>query len=742
MRLGGAVLFFALALALPASARPAVVAVQASADVVARGLEAQYQAALIRERRLADEREQRAIADAEARLTQARAQADQRVAGAEAALASARADYAALVSEIALRDAASRIEIEAYRAEAQGLAQRASPELLAAYQRFADGDRVGAWPVINSLSQTQARAMMAAAGVRAALPIRDAARARETMLLNGQATKADVLGLWEQVITYDPRDFWAQTYVTRYALDVGDVGKAEAANAHALSLAEGYQRATALCDQVPVRTQEGDVEGALRSAQECVSMTRERVRSAPNDRGVALLLCPALRNLASAQRVRADFAGARQSYFECYSIVAQLAGPTTERVPFRIARELGIAATDLGDAEAVLGNVANAHELHEFAVALARQLADRRPQDIDLQLDVAISLAGLAGIQRSDGNASHARESYQEALTIYQRLAGNDPSDTSLQAEIATTLMDLGDLAVEPRHFDGALSLYSQALEIFRRLSSADAANVAYRNTMALSLITIGDVRRLKGDLPEAQAAIDEGLAVARRLTTDDTSNVNLQSTLVRGLQAMGQVKDAQQDFTASRALQQESVDLLRQLAAHAPGAATQESLASGLMLLGDAQLGDPTTPEAVVSHREAVAIRRALAEQAPTDAEKQKELADALNAYSLSLLVQGAGDYLHTRDADYAGARTAAEEAIAILRQLLARDATNIDAERSLANALHRVGTICLGSHDRQCTLTYFDQAAPVFEDLLRRDPEDTSPRETLDLMRRTRPN
>ncbi len=157
---------FAAGLVMASLAGFGVAHADADDAAVVRGLEAQYQAALIRERRLADDREQRLIADAEARLSRARAAADAaqgEAAQVQAELAAARADYAALVESIAQRDGAARAEIEHYRREAENLVARASPEMRAALERFADGDRVGAWPVIEAETQARVRARLAAA---------------------------------------------------------------------------------------------------------------------------------------------------------------------------------------------------------------------------------------------------------------------------------------------------------------------------------------------------------------------------------------------------------------------------------------------------------------------------------------------------------------------------------------------------------------------------------------------------
>ena len=167
-----------------AYADPPRTAVQAANDAVVRGLEAQYQAALIRERRLADDREQRLIADAEARLSRARAAADAArgdAAAVQAELNAARADYATLVESIAQRDASARAEIENYRREAENLVARASPEMRRALERFADGDRVGAWPIIEAETQARVRARLAAAEQAAAADLAEIERLRREM---------------------------------------------------------------------------------------------------------------------------------------------------------------------------------------------------------------------------------------------------------------------------------------------------------------------------------------------------------------------------------------------------------------------------------------------------------------------------------------------------------------------------------------------------------------------------------
>src|SRR5580700_6849144 len=104
---------------LGASGGHAAAQTASAADAtLVRGLEAQFEVGLIRERKLADDRESQFIAAAETRLSQARAAVDAAKGEARqtaAELAAARADYARLAADVVQADATARAEIAAYR---------------------------------------------------------------------------------------------------------------------------------------------------------------------------------------------------------------------------------------------------------------------------------------------------------------------------------------------------------------------------------------------------------------------------------------------------------------------------------------------------------------------------------------------------------------------------------------------------------------------------------------------------
>ena len=109
-----AVLIATFALVASARAEPTVAAAQAT-DAVTRGVVTQYEAALIRERRIADDRQLRLIDAAETRMRDARHALEGAAtnrAQAQAGLDACRAEYATFVESVELREAAARIEVK------------------------------------------------------------------------------------------------------------------------------------------------------------------------------------------------------------------------------------------------------------------------------------------------------------------------------------------------------------------------------------------------------------------------------------------------------------------------------------------------------------------------------------------------------------------------------------------------------------------------------------------------------
>ena len=142
-------------------------------------LTSQHAATVARERRLADERELRLFADLDERdkrlrsqmrdLNRARLEAD----SARLELAALIAERSQLVDDIAKRDRVYAMEIAEFRRQMTGLTETDNPALRTALQRYADGNRGGAYPVIKDIIRAENSAAQIATAVRNATRLRE-----------------------------------------------------------------------------------------------------------------------------------------------------------------------------------------------------------------------------------------------------------------------------------------------------------------------------------------------------------------------------------------------------------------------------------------------------------------------------------------------------------------------------------------------------------------------------------------
>jgi tetratricopeptide (TPR) repeat protein len=525
-------------LAGAASAQPLTVASQSSVDL-ARGLEAQHQAALIRERRVADDREARLLDSHEAQLRDARARFDRGIAGAQAELEQARLQFATYVEEVAARDSGLRAEIEAYRAEARGLAQRASPELAAAYQRFADGDRVGAWPVIEQLTQAQVRATMAAAGARAAVTVRDAAQARETMRLRGEATAADVLALWRQAAQLDPSDAHTHLSIAAMAYETGDLTSSRTAAEAALATASDDEtRVRSLILLTRAVDYGGDLATARRYADDAVAGARRVLSVEPNAAERQALLVDALARQSQTLARQRDSAALMTSAVEAERIARTQARANPDSVAWM--NRFVLALDDLGLAHRLQSAYPQALAAFREELALSERLAASDPNSVEYRRNVAFSHENIGMMLLSLGDPQAALASFRQRLAGFEALAALDPTSMAHQRnilvshnQIAGTLRALGDT-------EGARRSHLATYELAQRLLAHDPSSIVALADVHGAAYNLALVAQDVADHATAQSRLEEALTLARRMVAADPNSTETRIGLTTVLGALG----------------------------------------------------------------------------------------------------------------------------------------------------------------------------------------------------------
>jgi len=463
-----------------------VAAAEADRQALAQGLQAQYEVALIRERKIADDRETQLIATLEVRLKAARAQADAAKGdahAANAALALARADYAKLAAQIAQKDPATQTDVAAFQAQAETVAAQASPQKLAALQRFADGDRVGAWPIIKSLTDAE----LASAGpAQQARDLRQLAELRDVMRAHGEAATAEVLDLYDRAAALDPSHFRTQAERVRLARDSGDLIRARAAATQALNVA----------------TSDGERAAAQRLVGE----------------------------IASDQH---DYAAAKPALEQALAIFRRLAA--NDPTPANQGEVAGVLQ-DTGDLQALNSAYNAARAAFSESLAIRQRLAAADPGDAALQDYIGSDYQRLGDLDEKLGDLKGARADFQAGLAVRQKISAADPSNTDLQYYVSAFLRRLGDLAEKQGDLAGARKAYEDCLAIRQRLSAANPSSAQLQNAVALDLEDLAGVAFSQNDEATARADYDACLAIRRQLADADPTNAGLQQLILRAM--------------------------------------------------------------------------------------------------------------------------------------------------------------------------------------------------------------
>jgi tetratricopeptide (TPR) repeat protein len=137
--------------------------------------------------------------------------------------------------------------------------------------------------------------------------------------------------------------------------------------------------------------------------------------------------------------------------------------------------ELAIVHRDLGDFARAQGQLDEAGDAYETAVAYARQVRQTRPTDASTDL-LAGALSGVGDVAEAEGRLDAALSAFEEALALRRSRGGREAGDANAQRALSVNLERLADLREDRGHRMRALDLYRESYDIAGRLAAADPA--------------------------------------------------------------------------------------------------------------------------------------------------------------------------------------------------------------------------------------------------------------------------
>jgi tetratricopeptide (TPR) repeat protein len=474
------------------------------------------------------------------------------------------------------------------------------------------------------------------------------------------------------------------------------------ARTHALmlgSIAETYRVAGAIND-------------ALRSAEESLSIFRERRVVDPRDAQTHYDLSDSLLKLGHIRMLAGDRAGGMSAAEEGLAISRDLAKARPDGGDAR--KSLSFVLLRVGSVRLRAGDYTGALAAMEESLAIRRDLVAINPGSQEAQRDLAVALSNLVGAKVHAGKSSGSLAAIEESVAISRRLAAADPGDTLAQGDLAQGLSRLAQVSLNEGDLSGAFAAHEEALAIARQIAAADKDHIKHQWDVVVLLERLGNAKSQTGDWHGARAAFQEVVDLARRLTAGDPANVGGRRDLALGLSLLCEAMGHGGEPNAALAACEESIDISRSLAAADPSSVDfRRQLIRHLERTGDMKLnaGDH---DGLSYFEEGLELSRDLAEADPGNGEFQQRLSWSLVRIADARLGLG----------DAAGALAAYEEGLAIARKLAEADPGNAEAQRSLPLSLFKIGDVKLQAGDRAGALAAYDESLTMTRKLAEADP------------------
>ncbi len=477
------------------------------------------------------------------------------------AIARVQAEKAALAERIAQQDRAYAAELAAYRELMTGIVTQASPEKRSALERYAAGDRLGAFPVLEQLTYAENAARDKAAETIAAEA--DARRRQANaenlrglgaqaldMVSRGEFTIDRAIPIWEQVTKLTPDDHWAWISLGRLYEQAGRIQDEKRAFEASLPVAKDDRaRAVSLASIGDTLLPLGDFAGARRAFEDALVVLRRLQQENP---GVATDIDLALGTfkLANAVYRQGDTEGALTGYFQALAIADTQTEPSEwfqNFIPFC----LGF----ITDAQIKAGDLTGARTSMERGLLVTKEALAASPNDIGDQRAYATALTHKGDVEKAEKKPRDALESYRQAGAIFERIAALDPGHQDNKYNAAIAIERIGDAQEAVGDLAGAETSWRRLVQLNEELLAVDETSLNRIHVLNGSLRRVGDLLTNQEKTIEAAVFYRRLIELSDRGLARMPGHIELLDDLYGGLDCLGRLLLNQGDYAGANAI-------------------------------------------------------------------------------------------------------------------------------------------------------------------------------------------
>jgi tetratricopeptide (TPR) repeat protein len=472
------------------------------------------------------------------------------------------------------------------------------------------------------------------------------------------------------------------------------------------------QRAEALCLLGDVERARGNVVGARRLGDACLSLRDRQLEVEPGEVTWRRRRVAARQGLADLSFREGDMAAAHEASQRILSEAQELAR-SGDRVD---ARNLALAHDWLASVDLARGDLDAALRGHRHSTAIYAELLARDPADLSVMGDLAAAEVLIGHVLGQQGDLAGALASFEQAIARLDEMVRRGSDELLTTKRLADAHGYAGDVLLGRGDLEAADRAYRVSLTVYGELVAREPDHAEIARGVAIAHSSLATVAERRGRYAEARGELETALALRRQLAAKHPENTVLQRSVLVGIDRLGQFELRRGNLEAATRHLRESAGKAKVMAAADPdNAELQRDVGVGAEQLGDLAMRAGNAAEALVLYREGLAVADTLAARSPNNASLQRDLMGSLVKVGDALLATG--------DADQALARY--DSARAIAHALAALDPGSGTAQGDLAEVELKVGDAATELGDTAAALAAYRASLTAREQAAAQQPD-----------------
>lgn len=275
-----------------------------------------------------------------------------------------------------------------------------------------------------------------------------------------------------------------------------------------------------------------DHQESIKTQSKALELVEKQLQGEPENDKYAYALVRAKGRLADSMRAAGDFSGAMNLYRNALELDLRLAErfPQNEDIETavgvindRIGRGLALRAAEIKDenpqSPEIVILLAEAIPRLEKMFEVFSRLSARRPENKKYKRDLSTAYDNLGMALRLNGNSNESLRLLDKNLQTRRLVVKADPADRESQGDLAEVLMERAKTLAERENFAEAFANLTEGIEIMDRLIAEDDANMEFHRRRFELIFAYAEAFLIKGEKQKAAQIFSDGIEKLRLKT-------------------------------------------------------------------------------------------------------------------------------------------------------------------------------------------------------------------------------